>query len=134
MARTTASATQRPSRTPISGRNVLTVNGKEPGYSYRVVNDNGDRIAQFLDAGYELVDASTITVGDKRVNAATAEGSKAQVSVGKGDKAYVMRIKQDWFDEDQKAKQARVNELEESIKQKSGNADYGTVKIGTGAS
>jgi hypothetical protein len=133
MARTTASAAQRPSRTPISGRNVLTVNGKEPGYSYRVVNDNGDRIAQFLDAGYELVDASTITVGDKRVNAATAEGSKAQVSVGNGDKAYVMRIKQDWFDEDQKAKQARVNELEESIKQKSGNADYGTVKICPGS-
>jgi hypothetical protein len=132
MARPSASATQRPTRTPISGRNVLTVNGKEPGYNYRIVNDNGDRISQFLEAGYELVDASTVSVGDKRVNVASAEGTKAQVSVGKGDKAFVMRIRQDWFDEDQKAKQAKVNEIEESIKQKSGNADYGTIKIGAG--
>lgn len=133
MARQTASASARPTRTPISGRNVLTVSGKEPGYTYRVVNDQGDRVAEFLDRGYELVEAADVRVGDKRVNATTPEGTKAQVSVGKGEKAFVMRIKQEWYDEDQKAKQAQVNELEAAIKQNgSGAADYGTVKIGTG--
>lgn len=133
MARQTASASARPTRTPISGRNVLTVNGKEPGYTYRVVNDQGDRVAEFLDRGYELVDAASVRVGDKRVNQASAEGTKAQVSVGKGDKAFVMRVKQEWYDEDQKAKQAQANELEAAIKQNmSGAADYGTVKISTG--
>lgn len=131
MARTTASASARPTRTPISGRNVLTVRGKEPGYTYRVVNDQGDRVAEFLDRGYELVEATTVRVGDKRVNATTPEGTKAQVSVGKGEKAYVMRIKQEWYEEDQKAKQVQVNELEAAIKQTS-SADYGDIKIGTG--
>ncbi len=133
MARQTASASARPTRTPISGRNVLTVSGKEPGYTYRVVNDQGSRVAEFLDRGYELVEAADVRVGDKRVNATTPEGTKAQVSVGKGEKAFVMRIKQDWYDEDQKAKQVQVNELEAAIKQNvSGAADYGTVKISTG--
>lgn len=118
-------------RTPINGRNVLTVTGKEPGYTYRVVNDVGDRIQQFLDAGYELVDGSAVKVGDRRVDNASAEGSKAQVSVGKtGEKAFVMRIKDEWYKEDQVAKQAEVDRLEQSItKNLTGKADFGSVKI-----
>lgn len=136
MSRTATSASaQRIKRTPIAGRNVLTVNGKEPGYEYRIVNDAGDRIAQFLDAGYELVDASAVTVGDKRVNKATPEGTKAQVSVGKGDKAFVMRIKSDFYQEDQEAKREHINRLEQTIKQTaSGSADYGNLTIKTGNS
>ncbi len=134
MSRTSNSTSvQRVKRTPLNGRNVLTVSGKEPGYVYRIVNDAGDRIAQFLDAGYELVEANAVRVGDKRVNAATPEGSKAQVSVGKGDKAFVMRIKQEWYDEDQQAKQVYNNQLEQSIKQTASQAaDYGKVTIQTG--
>ncbi len=133
MSRTSTSQVARVKRTPISGRNVLTVQGKEPGYEYRIVNDSGDRIAQFLDAGYELVDAKTVTVGDKRINQATAEGSKAQVAVGKGEKAFVMRIKQEWYNEDQQTKQAYINQLEQSIKQQaSTSADYGKLTIKTG--
>ena len=51
MARTSTGQVARVTRTPISGRNVLTVQGKEPGYVYRIVNDSGDRIAQFQAAG-----------------------------------------------------------------------------------
>lgn len=134
MSRTANSASaQRPKRTSISQRNVLTVSGKEADYEYRIVNDQGDRIQQFIDAGYELVDANSVRVGDKRVDKAAAEGTKAQVSVGKGEKAFVMRIRKEWYNEDQTAKQARVNELERSIKQTaSSTADYGKVTIQTG--
>lgn len=132
MSRTPASASARPKRTPIGSRNILTVTGKEPGYSYRIVNDTGDRIQQFLDAGYEMVSADDVKIGDKRVNASSPEGSKAQVSVGKGDKAFVMRIKQEWFDEDQRAKHAKIKQLEETMKQTaSQNADYGKLTIGS---
>lgn len=125
------SASARPRRTPVGQRNVLTIEGKEPGYVYRVVNDAGDRVAQFLDAGYELVDARNVRVGDKRVEQTSAEGSKAQVAVGGGQKAVVMRIKDEYYKEDQAAKQAHVDRLEESIKQQisSGKADYGKVTI-----
>ena len=133
MARTSAPSgtPERPSRTPIGSRNVLTVSGKDENFVYRVVNDVGDRIAMFQEAGYELVDASTHRVGDKRINSATPEGSKAQVSVGKGEKAFVMRIRKDWYDEDQKAKQVDVDRLEQSIKSNSGG-DYGKVSITVG--
>lgn len=126
-----SASAQRVKRTPIGSRNILSVTGKEPGYVYRIVNDSSDRIQQFLDAGYELVNADSVQVGDKRVNTATPEGSKAQVSVGKGDKAFVMRIRQEWYDEDQKAKQEHVNKLEQAIKQP-GTADFGSVKITRG--
>jgi hypothetical protein len=125
--------TTRAKRTPVGQRNVLTVSGKDPEFTYRVVNDTGDRIAQFLEAGYEFVDAATHRVGDKRVNNASPEGSKAQVSVGKGDKAFVMRIKNEWYNEDQFAKQKEVDRLEQSIKQTaSGTGDYGSVSISVG--
>jgi hypothetical protein len=135
MSRTAApSGTTRAKRTPVGTRNVLTVAGKdELNFVYRIVNDTGDRIAQFQEAGYELVDSSTHRVGDKRVSAASPEGSKAQVSVGKGDKAFVMRIPKEFYNEDQAAKQIEVNRLEQSIKQTAtGAGDYGSVSISVG--
>ena len=108
---------ERPKRTPLNKRDILSLKGKEPGYHYRIVNDTGDRINDLIEQGYELVNASDVRVGDKRVNSAAPEGSKAQVSVGGGQKAFVMRIKQEWFDEDQEAKQAEVRKLEQSMLQ-----------------
>lgn len=117
----------RTGRTPVTERNVLSVKGKEPGYHYRIVNDTGDRIQQLMDAGYEIVDAGSVQVGDKRIAAVNPEGTKAQVSVGGGTKAYVMRQKQEWYDEDQAAKQARVTQSEEAIKNLPGFT--GNVKV-----
>src|SRR5438067_8290385 len=88
-------------RTPVGVRNVLTVAGKEAGYEYRIVNDTGDRVEQFKAAGYEVVSAKDVTIGDRRVSAASAEGTAATVSVGGGTKAVVMRIKSEWYEEDQ---------------------------------
>jgi hypothetical protein len=117
MARETATRIERPKRTPINGRNILTVSGKDPAYVYRIVNDVGDRIEMFKGAGYELVDDAEVQVGDRRVNKASAQGSKAQVTVdGIGTKAFVMRIPKEWYHEDQQAKQKQVDELESTIK------------------
>ena len=116
-------------RTPIGVRNVLTVNGKEAGYVYRIVNDDADRVQQFLDAGYEHVLDKDVTVGDKRVERSTADGTNAQVSVGGGKKAFVMRIKQEWYDEDQKAKSDSIADTESSMKQVSHEGTYGNISI-----
>lgn len=121
----------RPTRTPIGKRNVLTVANKDENYVYRVVNDKGDRIAMFEDAGYELVDASEVRVGDKRIERVSAIGSKAEVSVGQGDKAFVMKIPKELYDEDQLAKEQHLKLQEEAIKQEAlKNADYGSVGVG----
>lgn len=119
----------RPQRTPIGQRNVLTVAGKDPNYVYRIVNDSGDRVQEFLDAGYELVQEDSVRVGDKRVNKASAEGTVSQISVGQGQKAFVMRIKKEWYEEDQSAKQGRVDQLEATIKEKALDGTYGKLEI-----
>jgi hypothetical protein len=119
----------RTQRVPVGTRNVLTVAGKDANYEYRVINDSGDRVQEFLDAGYELVDSSSVRVGDKRVNAASSEGSVSQISVGQGQKAYVVRIKREWFEEDQARKQAKVNEMENATKAKALDGTYGKLEI-----
>ena len=119
-------------RTPVSGRNRLTVQGKDPNYVYRIVNDEEGRIARFQEGGYELLDEEAVKVGDKRANQTSSEGSVKQLSVGGGKKAYVMRIRRDWYEEDQKAKQASVDALEATTKKKALDGRYGTLTIGEG--
>ncbi len=121
----------RTKRTPVGQRNVLTVTGKDPAYEYRVVNDSADRISMFEDAGWEKVLAKDVRIGDKRINSTTPEGTIAQASVGQGQKAIVMKIKKEWYAEDQAAKEAQIKALEESTIQKAqGSGDYGSVTMG----
>jgi hypothetical protein len=119
----------RVTRVPVSQRNILTVKGKDPNYEYRVVNDTEDRIAQFLDGGYELVDKASVDVGDKRVSQGTSVGSKKVFSVGQGVKGHLMRIPRELYEEDQRNKQAFVNLQEASIKEKALDGNYGTLDI-----
>ena len=116
-------------RTPIGKRNVLTVTGAEPGYHYRFVNDSGDRVQEFLDNGWEKVPADKVRVGDKRIGVASNEGTDATASVGQGERAYVLRIRQDWYDEDQKAKQEHINNTEAATREKALDGTYGKLEI-----
>lgn len=115
-------------RTPTSGRNVLTVRAedKDDDFVYRIVNDTGDRIAEFKERGYEVVQGD-VKVGDRRVDSGSSEGSAVQVSVGGGTKGYLMRIRKDWYKEDQAAKQAEVDKSESALQS---GGDYGQLKIG----
>ena len=121
----------RPTRTPVGRRNVLSVRGQEAGYEYRIVNDDKDRIDLFKEAGWEIVQSSDVSVGDKRVGQTVTPGTAAMVSVGGGMKGIVMRIKQEWYDEDQEAKRTNVRSLEAATRDESG-ADYGEFKIERG--
>ena len=119
----------RPQRIPVSQRNILTVKNKDPNYEYRIVNDVDDRIAQFKDAGYELVSDAAADVGDKRVNSASSIGTAKQISVGQGVKAHLMRIRKEWYEEDQLEKQKRVMDIERATKEKALDGTYGDLKI-----
>lgn len=122
---TPKSPSGRVKRTPITVRNRLAVRDQDPNYHYRIVNDIEDRIEQFKEQGYEPVNAGP--VGDKRVDTSTGLGSVPTFSVGQGTKAVVMRIKKEWYAEDQEAKDARVNATEETMRQDAKKAaDYGS--------
>jgi hypothetical protein len=107
----------RPTRKTVGVQNVLTVSDKDPAFHYRIVNDRGDRVQAFQDAGYEIVKASEVKIGDKRINSATPEGTLAQVAVGGGDKAFLMKQRQEWYKEDQRNKQAAIDAREDTMKQ-----------------
>lgn len=121
----------RAKRTPVNGRNVLSLSNKEKGYEYRFVNDVGDRIETFKDRGWELVDAADVSVGERRVSSATALGSKAQASVDKsGMKAFVMRIPSELYEEDKAEQAAQIAETEKTMKQTAlSQNDYGKLEI-----
>ncbi len=125
-----ANTQKRTRRTPIGTRNILTVQGKDPNFVYRVVNDTGDRIAQMQEMGYELVSDSSIMVGDRRVTNPSSDGSPVKVSVGGGVQGYVMRIKKEWYEEDQDAKQQRVDQIEAAMRNEAKeNSDFGKLQI-----
>ena len=119
-------------RASINGtRNVLNISGKEPGFVYRVVNDVGDRVEQLKAIGYEIVEDSGVQVGDRRVANPTKEGSPVKVSVGGGIQGYVMRIKQEWYDEDRARKDAHVDEIEKGlVRDARDSADFGKISVG----
>lgn len=119
----------RVTRTPVSQRHVLTVKGKDPNYVYRIVNDTDDRITQFQEGGYELVQDETVKVGDSRVSSGTPVGTTKNLSVGRGTKAYVMRIKREWYDEDQAKKQDYVDAQEAATKKKALDGTYGNIDL-----
>lgn len=128
----TKTLVERPKRAHVTSRSRLSVRNKEPGYKYRIVNVNlesdPNRVEDLIDRGYEIVPSSKVgQVGDKQVGIPSALGSAGQISVGQGTKAITMRIREDWYEEDQAAKQAEVDATEQRAA-KSG-ADYGKVEI-----
>lgn len=122
--------TERVQRTPVSGyRSVLTYSNKEPGYVYRFVNDYEGRIQVFLNAGYELVPTGEGQVGDKRVGTATDMGTIVSRPAGGGITSYLMRIKQEWYDEDQQVKLAHIKQMEQDMADQKGSFVNGYGKV-----
>lgn len=117
-----------PFRSKVNGeKGPLVIRGKEPEFEYRIANDTDNRVQELQERGYEIV-THAATVGDKRVGAPKKEGTPHQISVGGGRKAYLMRIKKEWYDEDQKAKLEEPAELEAALKANS-NSDYGKINL-----
>ena len=116
-------------RTPIVGRNRISVKNKDDNFVYRIVNDVDDRIDAFKENGWEPVLAKDTQVGDKRVEGSGPSGSVAEISVGGGTKAVVMRIKREWYEEDQAAKAAHIDALEQSMKDDALRGTYGKLDL-----
>ena len=98
------------------GRDVLTVEGKDPAYRYYWVcdyNEDGARINTFLEAGYEFVKAGTHRIGAARAGDPQNVGSVERKPSGHdrdGNQLflYLMRQPLEWYKED---KQEKLNEI-----------------------
>ena len=125
---------QRRKRPPVNGRgDVLTLsyNNEDDAeeYIYRIFNDKGTRIAQHKQYGWEPVTADDVTIGTRNEVGA---GDIASVTVDSrdGTQGVVMRIPKDWYNEDQVAKQQKIDDTEKQITGESENdGNYGKVSI-----
>ena len=129
--RKTTSKPQRKERIPVSGNRDILTYENIPGYVTRWVNDVDNRIPKYLDAGYVFVKPDgKLMSGEESIHNArsTTEGVLTK-NVGKGITAYLMAQKEEWYEEDQKAKSDRVNKLEGKLTEKPlGKDEYGEVK------
>lgn len=118
-------------RVPLGQRNVMTVPPHliEEGYVYRIINDkyrNAEtRLADAMKGGWEFVEGDD-AIGDPRSGDATKLDSRVARHVGNGVTGYLMRIRKDWYDEDQKVKQDKVDETEKAMKPDKSRGQYGS--------
>lgn len=120
----------RVARKPLTQRGPQAIAGdKNPEFEYRFVNDTGSRIQNFKAAGYEFVTGDDLIVGDNRVSDATDLGSAKRVISNDGTTSYLMRIKKDWYEEDQASKAAAIKEQEAAMKQEASTGMYGKLNI-----
>ena len=118
-------------RSPIHGRNILTVEGKDPSRQYRIVNDQGDRVEFMKESGYRVEIDANLKVGDRRIGRPSSAGTPVTMGVGGGAKAVVMSIEKELYEEDQRVKQEEVMEIEKQIRREAKtNSDYGKLEMG----
>lgn len=113
-----AESANRPKRTPLGLRNVLTAETRD-GYVRRWFNDTDDRIERAKEAGYTEVIKSSAKVGDEMAGADSQMGSLVSKSVGGGMRAVLMEIPEEFYREDQEAKQERVDAREAGLRPRS---------------
>ena len=115
-------APRRPNRKPLHARNVLKF-PQRPGFRRRIVNDPGDgsRVNMFLEAGYNHVAEKVNMTSDGEAGKPSQVGSNTERVVGSGSVApirgYLMEIPEEYYQEDQKAKQRIVDDYELAISQ-----------------
>lgn len=105
-------------RVPFGGhRRRLHVSYKQDGYVYRWFNDVQDRIQRALDAGYEFVQKKEAgQVGDPDAgNRPDGLDSRVSKRVNENLTCYLMKIKEEYWSEDQEIKQKEADAIDEAI-------------------
>lgn len=123
--RTSAERRRIPMSVPVQKLEVPEI----PGYHLHWFKSDPARIARALDGGYEFVNARDIKInnvglgGDSAVSGNTDMGS--QVSVPTGDslmsdgqpgRLILMKIKQEWYEEDQRAIEGRNDQVAAALR------------------
>jgi len=109
-------------RVPLGQRNRISF-PMEDGFHYHLINDKDGRLQKALDGGYEFVESEK-NLGDPIVSSPKKIGKRVSMPVGNNTTGYLMRIKKEWYDEDQMAKQKLVDDSEKAMKPK-GKNEYG---------
>ena len=107
-------------RIPMGENRLKMTLPKMPGYHMRWFNDVGDRIEKAKQAGYTHILKAGVKVGNGPESGHTDLGSVVSRPVGvQSDgtplRAYGMKIKEEWYNEDQARKSRAIKETEAQI-------------------
>jgi hypothetical protein len=104
---------RKPGSTAISGLRLHIDKDKlDDAYEYRWVNDTPGRVQQLYGQDWDKVEAADI--GDN--TAGTVPTQHVGSDAGKPITAILMRKRKDFYDADQKEKQAPIDAMDESIR------------------
>lgn len=115
-------------RIPMSAPQAKLATPSIPGFHLHWLNDIPGRINQAIAAGYEFVEPDETFVNprnpgsDSAASGSSDMGSRISVVVGSDDKgneirAYLMKIREEWYKEDQRAAQSRVDAIDDAMRQ-----------------
>lgn len=111
----------RPERMSLGERGSLTYDPqllrelREQGLTPRLVSDDPGRIDAFLKRGYKFIQADG-QIGDEKAAEASKMGANLVKHVGGGKSGFLMAIPTEWYEEDQRKKQDKVDESELAMK------------------
>lgn len=114
--------TERKERIPLgTPRRKLSFDNQDPNYVYRWVNDAPGRLQSAEAGGYEYVTIAEAQsgVGDSDMrNEDTGMGEKINAVVDRrtGQRAYLMKIKRQWYEEDQAEKSKSLDEFDDQLR------------------
>lgn len=123
----------RPTRIPMGVPRRKMSTPTITGYQCRWMNDIPGRLDRAVAGGYEFVDRSEVSdYGLHEVVPGNSDqGSRVSRIVGVHRdeltplRAYLMKIKKAWYDDDQAVKQKRVNETDAAIRRGALNGEPG---------
>lgn len=90
----------------------------DPDFTYRWVNDDGTRMHDLtVNDDWEIVENRSGTMKPD----GTGMGAEVAVPVGRGEngrplRAVLLRKRKDWYDDDERAKQRRIDDVEAGLK------------------
>jgi hypothetical protein len=122
-----ADETEKRTRIPMSVPRAKLTTPEIPGHHTHWINDYSGRILQAQQGGYEFVSQqealiTTSDVAGLAIGQGTDLGSRVSVVVGKNDdgtplRAYLMKVRNEWYESDQAQTQARVDAIDEAMRQ-----------------
>ena len=139
MSKVNRQETRQGTRVPVaSNRAPLAVQGFDhENFAGRWVDDRDDRIAMFLEAGYEFVDKSVRADGnEKTIDSSSGLDSRLKKPGGQGKTLYAMQLPRKFYNEDQLAKQRELDEIERAMARPGygsvdDGVDYGKISLGS---
>lgn len=107
-------------RKPLGGHRQKLKTDKIPGYHLHWFNDEGNRLEEALNAGYQFVSQEYTPIG-------VGEGLDGNTDMGtfiskatdwdNGTRSYLMAIRQEWWEEDQEAEKADIKRRKDALRQ-----------------